>query len=242
MGSSDRFLSGGPDKDAPTSLVRDVDRLVHKLRTPLNSLSLNADLLGSVAEPKAGKEALFQRALKSLQTEVARLDRIAGDFQRYVSIGLQETKPIPMADVLRTAVAQAGEQGEPRGIHRITLSMPSDLPSVLGAPPLLAQALIELIHNALEASEEGKVRVEARAEGAEVQVDVSDEGKGIEYDEPEKIFELFLGGKQGHLGFGLTFARRVARTFAGEIALLKADGKGATFRMTLPAIQPGSTS
>jgi signal transduction histidine kinase len=236
---TDKFLSGGPDRDAPTSLARDVDRLVHKLRTPLNSLSLNADLLRSVALPKAGKEALFARALKSLQTEVGRLDQIAGNFQRYVSIAFSPSgpTPIPVAAVLRTAIAQAGESGEPRGFSRIRLVAPEKLPPVLGDGPLLAQALIEVIHNALEASEEGTVTVEASSDGKEVFVDVSDQGRGVEYQEPEKIFELFLGGKQGHLGFGLTYARRIARVHGGELTLAKNEPGGATFRLALPAIQ-----
>ena len=234
MDPKERFLSGGPEKDSPASLLRDVDRLVHKLRTPLNSLSLNADLLGSVSQAKPGKEALFARALKSLQTEVARLDKIAGDFQRYVSVGLGEPEPIPMADVLRTAIAQAGESGEPRGIARIDPKFPESLPSVHGDPPLLAQALIELIHNAHEINEEGRVVVEAGADGSSVWVDVTDSGPGVEYDDPQKIFELFLGGKQGHLGFGLTYARRIARMHGGELDLRQTSPKGATFRLTLP--------
>ncbi len=234
MDANDRFLSGGPDKDGPTSLLRDVDRLVHKLRTPLNSLSLNADLLGSVSQAKSGKEALFARALKSLQTEVSRLDKIAGDFQRYVSVGLGEVEPIAMADVLRAAVAQAGESGEPRGIGRIETKFPDSLPTVIGDPPLLSQAVIELIHNALEVSDDGKVLVEAGIDGERVFVDVTDRGSGIEYDDPQKIFELFLGGKQGHLGFGLTYARRIARVHSGDLVLHKTAPGGATFRLTLP--------
>lgn len=230
MSGRDRFISGGPDGDAPTSLTRDVDRLVHKLRTPLNSLSLNADLIASVSQPKAGKEALYNRSLKSLQTEVGRLDRIAGDFQRYVAAADPKPAPSNVADIVTGAVTEVREKSG-REIES------GDVPAatITADARLLTSAVVELLLNAVEASESGPVRVESRVAGGSFEVDVSDQAGGIEFQPPDRVFELFMGGRQGHLGFGLTYARRVARVHGGEVSIVRTGPEGTTVRMSVPA-------
>lgn len=230
MKPKDRFISGGPDGEAPTSLSRDVDRLVHKLRTPLNSLSLNADLIGTVSQPKAGKEALYGRALKSLQTEVTRLDTIAGDFQRYVGASIPKPTEVSIAELVTNAVAEASP---PEG-RKIDVS--SKLPSekVLVDPILVGGAIAELILNGIECSDSSAVKVSAKVDGSSFVIDVVDDGPGIDFDPPDRVFELFMGSKQGHLGFGLTYARRVARIHGGEVTIANSGKEGTTLRLTVP--------
>ena len=230
MSGRDRFISGGPDGDAPTSLTRDVDRLVHKLRTPLNSLSLNADLIASVSQPKAGKEALYNRSLKSLQTEVGRLDRIAGDFQRYVAAADPRPAPANVADLVKGAVTEVREKS---GREIEMGELPDGTITVDGR--LLTGAVVELLLNAVEASSEGPVRVESRLADGSFEVDVIDRAAGIEFDPPDRIFELFMGGRQGHLGFGLTYARRIARVQGGEVSIVRTGPEGTTMRLSVPA-------
>jgi signal transduction histidine kinase len=222
------FVSGGPDGTAPTSLSRDVDRLVHKFRTPLNSLSLNADLLGSVSLPKPGKDALYARALKSLQTEVSRLDKIAGDFQRYVGVFQLKPLKISISELLTNAIGEAGDGPKPEVIA------PKSIGPVDADPRLVVSALAELVKNAREAGGDGAVKIEVSDVPGAVQFDVVDRGTGVELDPPERAFELFFSVKQGHLGFGLTYARRIARAHDGDIVIAKTGKEGTTMRLTLP--------
>ena len=226
--SNELFVSGGPDGSAPTSLSRDVDRLVHKFRTPLNSLSLNADLLGSVSVPKPGKEALYGRALKSLQNEVARLDKIAGDFQRYVQASQIKPLNVSMSELVTNAIAEAGDGAAPE------VSLPSPPPVLEGDPRLLVSALAELVKNAREAKNEEVPRISVSTSDGTIEIDVSDTGSGIELDPVERAFELFFSVKQGHLGFGLTYARRIARAHGGDVTIQKTGKEGSTVRLSLP--------
>jgi signal transduction histidine kinase len=222
------FVSGGPDGTAPTSLSRDVDRLVHKFRTPLNSLSLNADLLGSVSLSKPGKDALYARALKSLQTEVSRLDKIAGDFQRYVGVFQLKPLKISITELLTNAIGEAGDGPKPDVV------VPKSIASVDADPRLVVSALAELIKNGREAGGDGSVKIEVTDAPDAVHFNVSDHGAGIELDPAERAFELFFSVKQGHLGFGLTYARRIARAHDGDITIAKTSKEGTTMRLTLP--------
>lgn len=225
--SRETFVSGGPDGSAPTSLTRDVDRLVHKFRTPLNSLSLNADLLASVSLTKPGKDALYGRALKSLQTEVSRLDKIAGDFQRYV--GASQLKPLRISfnELINNALQESGDGPKPDVTASRSLHVEAD-------PRLMVAALAELIKNARESGSDSAPRIEASETSDAVTIDVIDRGAGIELDPAERAFELFFSVKQGHLGFGLTYARRIARAHGGEISIVKTGKDGTTMRLSVP--------
>lgn len=225
--SRETFVSGGPDGSAPTSLTRDVDRLVHKFRTPLNSLSLNADLLASVSVAKPGKDALYGRALKSLQTEVSRLDKIAGDFQRYV--GVSQLKPLNISfnELFNNALQEAGDGPKPEVIAPKSLQIEAD-------PRLMVSALAELIKNARESGSDAAPKIEASETADAVNIDVMDRGTGIELDPAERAFELFFSVKQGHLGFGLTYARRIARAHGGDISIVKTGKDGTTMRLAIP--------
>lgn len=226
--SKETFVSGGPDGAAPTSLARDVDRLVHKFRTPLNSLSLNADLLGSVSVAKPGKEALYARALKSLQTEVSRLDKIAGDFQRYVGASSLKLLGISLNELMTNALSEAGDGAKPE------INAPKSVSPLQVDPRLFMSALAELIKNAREAGGEAAPRIDVTETASTVTIDVTDQGTGIDLDPAERAFELFFSVKQGHLGFGLTFARRIARAHGGDIVIAKTGKEGTTMRLTLP--------
>ena len=238
MPRKDHFESGGPDSDAPTSLVRDVDRLVHKLRTPLNSLSLNADLIATVSQPKPGKEALYQRAIKSLQTEVGRLDTIAGDFQDYVAASVPTLSEVPLGELVKTAAQDAqGEDGGKAngGAAKVETDIATPSTKIGGDARLLSSAIAELIANAFEAAPGAPVKVRARISGGDLQVDVEDAGGGFDFDPPDRAFELFMGSKQGHLGFGLTYARRIARLHGGDVTIVRSTKQGTVLRFAVPA-------
>ena len=228
LDSKETFVSGGPDGSAPTSLARDVDRLVHKFRTPLNSLSLNADLLGSVSAAKPGKEALYARALKSLQLEVGRLDKIAGDFQRYVSVSALKPLSVSLNELITGALAEGGDGPKPE------IVIPKTVTALQVDPRLFVSVLAELIKNARESGSDAAPRIEVSETGGVVVIDVTDQGTGIDLDPAERAFELFFSVKQGHLGFGLTFARRIARAHGGDITIAKTGKEGTTMRVTLP--------
>lgn len=97
--------------------------------------------------------------------------------------------------------------------------------------------LSNLLDNALQATgQAGTVRIEARAEGAWVQVQISDTGPGVDPKIAEQIFEPFFTTRsrgQG-TGLGLSMVRRVVGRYGGDVALLPSGPLGgATFRIRL---------
>ena len=67
---------------------------------------------------------------------------------------------------------------------------------------------------------------------------VADTGPGIAADPVERIFDPFFTTKQKGLGLGLAISRNIARAHGGELSAERGRGKGAIFRLELPAMQP----
>jgi signal transduction histidine kinase len=107
------------------------------------------------------------------------------------------------------------------------------------------QILVNLLSNAIKfTAAGGEIRVEARAHGDWVHLDVSDTGIGIPADRFEAVFEPFVqlargaaSGRDG-TGLGLAISRDLARAMGGDLTVESTPGVGSTFRLTLPAGSP----
>jgi two-component system C4-dicarboxylate transport sensor histidine kinase DctB len=102
----------------------------------------------------------------------------------------------------------------------------------------LEQILINLIQNALEAmaGRPGSIiRIDMRAVGDQVQIDVADNGPGVPEALADQLFMPFVTGREEGLGLGLAIARNIARDFGGELEPVATPLGGAAFRITLQA-------
>ncbi|WP_049889824.1 PAS domain S-box protein [Natronorubrum bangense] len=119
----------------------------------------------------------------------------------------------------------------------------ASLPAVCGDANQLRQVFQNLLSNALEYSGDGppQVHVSADRDGDEWTVSVHDEGIGMDPDETDRIFEVFqrLHSHDEHpgTGIGLALCRRIIERHGGDIWVETEPGEGATFSMTLPALE-----
>ena len=109
--------------------------------------------------------------------------------------------------------------------------------SVNADPELLAQALLNLLRNALRATTEVSdplvTLMFAREAGGQCRIEVRDNGPGIPEDRREDIFLPFYTTHKGGSGVGLSFARQVALAHGGSICALDAPEGGANIRMVI---------
>lgn len=112
------------------------------------------------------------------------------------------------------------------------------------------QVLINLLSNAVNVCRPGEGRVEIRlgVGGSFLQVDVRDNGPGIDPRDQEKVFEKFrqvgdtLTGKPHGTGLGLPISRRIVEHFGGRLWVTSDPGQGATFSFTLPLLRPAAAA
>ena len=120
-----------------------------------------------------------------------------------------------------------------------------DAPRVLGVANQLEMALINLTVNALYAmGRGGRLQIRTRSAGSNVEISVTDNGCGIPQAIRSKIFQPFVTTRpegQG-TGLGLSTVLRIVERHGGRIDFTTEEGKGTTFRVTLPAMAPGAVA
>jgi len=147
-------------------------------------------------------------------------------------------RPVDVADVLREAVA---EQAPVAGGHELEVEASSGL-VVCGVADDLHRIALNLIWNAIEHTPPGtSVRASARRDGAEVVMEVADDGPGIRAELREHVFERFVRGEgdgaaAGGSGLGLAIVRAVAEAHGGSARAGEAPEGGALVAVRLPAL------
>ena len=123
----------------------------------------------------------------------------------------------------------------------LEVTCPDALRASLNAP-LLEQALVNLIDNAIKFSAANStVRVEAQETGAEIVIRVMDQGGGIPPDHLDRIFERFYrvdagrSRKVGGTGLGLAIVKHIAQAHGGRVTVESTPGQGSIFSLHLPA-------
>jgi len=214
--------------------------LVHEIKNPLSTISLNLQLLLEDWQQGADspRERRTLKRLQTLERETSRLVALLEDFLRYahtLHIEPQPCQPNAIVQELLDLIAPRAAQG--RVQLRSTLA--PGLPAIQADPKLLRQALLNLLINALEAMPQGgELIVQTAPDAAGVQISVTDTGVGIPDHQLGKIFDLFFSTKEGGSGLGLATTRRIIQLHGGSIAVQSEVGKGTHFTVKLPAAPP----
>jgi len=209
--------------------------LAHQLRTPLATALLYSANLARPELPDAARARFASKATEQLK----RLERLIQDvllFARGESIGRDV---IPAAAL----IAEAAQTLEPlcrdKGVDFSVCAEVGEV-QIVGSRKALGGALLNLLENALQASEvrhdgSAKVCLKAVVYGRNVLIHVQDSGKGIAPEVQARIFEPFFTTRGQGTGLGLAIALGVARAHGGTIEVSSAPGQGSDFVLRLPA-------
>ena len=210
--------------------------LIHEIKNPLNTLSLNLQLL---AEDCAGAETQAERRtlkrIQRLQAETKRLNSILDDFMGFVRHQKLDLAERDVKRLVEGVVTFVRPELESKGIQlRASYGM---APRCRLDENLVKQALLNLILNAEQALEAGGTReimVRTAGEAPGVRIDVIDTGKGIRPGDEKRIFEAFYSTRKGGTGLGLPATRRIVEEHGGSIEVHSDRGRGTCFTVRLP--------
>ena len=208
--------------------------LAHEIRNPLNSLSLNMQMLEEEASHQGGAQ---KRLLAITRSELRRLERLATDFLSYAKPRALELEELPAVELLEQVLEVMGGEIQERGAV-VEIEDSSAGARVRVDRGQIKQLLINLTQNALAASEgagDAVIRLIARRAGMAVALEVVDTGPGIPEEDQERIFDLFFSTRKGGTGLGLAIVKRIARNHGAELEVDSRPGAGTTMRLLLPA-------
>jgi signal transduction histidine kinase len=223
-----------------TALGRLASAVAHEIRNPLNFINLSIDHLRERMVPAdPGSREDFERILRSMKTEISRLNRLVGDFLSFGKPMRLDTKAIDLGEVLRDVAALVAHKAKDQAITLDVFSEPG-LPSVTADPELLKTCFLNLMINAVDAMPEGgALSVEVSSvdgeEGRhEVEVTVADTGSGMTAEAIDAAFEPYFSTKDAGVGLGLALTRKIVGDHGGSIWLESAPGQGTVARIRLP--------
>ena len=221
-----------------------VANVSHEIKTPITAIKGFVETLsgGGVKDHKDTK-----RFLEIISKHVNRLEAIIDDLlslsriEKDAETGEIQLKEAGIKEVLDTAVQVCQPIAEAKGIHIEVLCDESYAARI--NPPLLEQAVVNLLDNAVKYSDENSVvRLEANLDDKEVIMAIIDKGRGIEKEHLPRLFERFYrvdrarSRRLGGTGLGLAIVKHIVQAHKGRILVESSPGKGSTFSIHLPRV------
>jgi signal transduction histidine kinase len=204
--------------------------VAHEVRNPLTGVR---SLAQRMAEEDLDADRV-RRYAAVIVDEVGRVDRIVRDLlavaRRESAVGWSG-EPTPLDPLFEDLALLTASRAERAGVR-----LRFDGGGVVATTPRepLAQALLNLVLNAIRHTPRGGVVEVAAQAGNGVEIAVRDQGPGVPVSERERIFEPFHSGGLGGTGLGLAVVRRLARELGWEVAVEDAPDRGAVFRLRIP--------
>ncbi|MBN2059461.1 MAG: HAMP domain-containing protein [Deltaproteobacteria bacterium] len=220
-----------------------VANVSHEIKTPITAIkgfveTLRDGALGDRGDAKRFLDIIAKHVdrLDAIIEDLLSLSRIEQDVERDMIV----LKEVMIRDVLFTAVQICQAKADSRNIS-LELSCEEALRARINAP-LLEQAVVNLLDNAIKYSEAGTaVKITADEKDKDIMISVRDQGCGIEEKHLSRLFERFYrvdkarSRKAGGTGLGLSIVKHVVQAHRGRIDVNSIPGKGSTFSIYLPA-------
>jgi signal transduction histidine kinase len=234
-----------------TQQMEFVATVTHELRTPLTVIRSAAQNLSAGVVDDA---AQTRRYGDLIDTEGRRLSEMVEQVLDYAGLNdrrLRNGSSSDVGELVRDVAASFETLGAADRVH-LEVQIDDGLPPVLGDARALRRAVENLLTNALKYGGAGgwigvQVRRAAgRSQHGDIQISVSDRGRGIDPADLPHIFEPFYRGAhavkdqiQGN-GLGLSLVKRIADVHGGQVTVKTAPGEGATFTISLRGSEAGA--
>jgi signal transduction histidine kinase len=209
--------------------------MAHEIRNPLGGIQLYASLLAKDVSDRPASRQLVEK----ISAGVRRLESLVSQVLHFTREINANVVLMDLAEVVDQTVELAQHHAAAKRI-RVNVEGPRPMP-VRADPTLIGQALLNLLLNAIEATERHDapidVRYEApRAEDSDARqfrLVVRDQGTGIPSQVLDRIFNPFFTTKDSGTGLGLAIVHRVVEAHDGTVTATNVEDGGAKFEIRI---------
>lgn len=210
--------------------------VAHEIKNPLAAMSIHTQLLRK-AFTKKGSLTLedAEEYIRVIEEETETLNKIAVDFLFAVKPMDAELRLSSLNDIVEEVVSFLLPEAEENNII-CEEKLDNFIPYLMLDERLVKQALLNLIQNAFSAMEgkSGKLFIKTMQDGDNVLLRVKDNGKGIEKDKLDKIFEPYYTTRAKGTGLGLTLVYKIMKEHGGDVHVSSILDVGTTFELSFP--------
>ncbi len=207
---------------------------------------LAAGIAHEVGNPLTSISSLVQMAQRRSQDSYTqeKLDLVSGQLQR-IQTTLRElidfSRPaatervwVAPEEIIREALNIAKYYKRTRG-KKIETYLPPDLPTIFVVRDQLVQAVLNLVLNAIDATERGgHIEVMGKKVDRELWIEIRDDGQGIKEADAQRLFQPYFTTKPHGTGLGLFVTQKLVADHGGRVRFDSKPGKGTVFRIHLP--------
>ncbi|KAA0252456.1 MAG: HAMP domain-containing protein [Acidobacteria bacterium] len=215
-------------------------RMAHEIKNPLTPIRLAAERMARKARaarqatPVATEPVLsaVEEGAAAIVEEVRTLSGLVDAFGHFARLPAADLKPTDLGAIVQQVVTLFSASP---GV-RVTSEVPAGLPEVQADAEQLKRALLNLVDNAVAASQpRGAVVVTASVEGSAARLTVADDGPGIPPEDRDRVFDPAFSTKPRGTGLGLSITARIAAEHRGRVWVEENRPRGCRFLLEWPA-------
>ncbi|MEW6409726.1 MAG: HAMP domain-containing sensor histidine kinase [Nitrospirota bacterium] len=205
--------------------------IAHEIRTPLSTIRAELEgMLDGIIPTDRDNLASINEEIERLKRILNGIDDLSAAEASRVSLNKRH---LDMNELVSSTVDRMSRLFSEKGVA--IEFIPAGKIYLSADPDRLCQIIINLLKNALNATERGgKVTVMTGYLNKNAFVSIEDTGHGIKNEDKPFIFERFYKGKVGGLGIGLTIAKELAEAHGGRIEVESEPAKGSKFIVIIP--------
>jgi two-component system phosphate regulon sensor histidine kinase PhoR len=225
--------------------IRNVERIKkdfvinvsHELRTPLTAIKGYVETLEEEVDEKA------KEYLEIIKRHTDRLILIIKDLLLLSELEEKEvemeTEKVDIKNLIENILTIFEQKLKEKKL-KVELKVLNKVPTIQGDPFSLEQMFINIIDNAVNYTEEGKIEISLKKEDKKLSVEIEDTGAGIPEEHIPRVFERFYvvdksrSRSLGGTGLGLSIVKHIAQQHSGEVKVESTLGKGTKFTVLLP--------
>lgn len=217
-------------------------QMAHQVNQPLTAIVTYCAAAQRSLQSGAGDPSRLREWVDAIGEEAQRVSAIVRGLREFVRWGKMAAVPLDIAEVVAGVVGVLRPDADRKRV-KLSVETRPDLPRVLADRVLIAQVLLNLVRNAIEAvwaepPERRRVVVSLVPEGHRVTVSVADAGPGVDPELAGRLFNSFVTTKPDGLGIGLSITRSIVEAHGGQLRYEPAPSGGAVFSFSLRRSAP----
>jgi len=211
--------------------------LAHEMMQPLQVILMTAQ--NCQHDIKQGRMNNIAEDLDDIVQTVKRIDQIITHLHLLFSDRKEKIESVAINDVINNSLELFNKQLQTRGIE-IKTELAPDLALIKADKIQLEQVMINLINNSRDAlvvadCEHKQIIIRTHMTGNKVEIEVEDNGIGIDENQQAEIFQAFTTHKEKGVGLGLYLSKNIIDAYNGEIHLNSKVGQGTCFLLSFPS-------
>ena len=213
--------------------------IAHEIRNPLNSISLNIQLIKEwILKPEVSQKEMIE-TVDNVLSEINRLNDLIRYFLKFSRLPEPELIVGNIDSCVQQALKLLYEQAKRLNVDIIeNLSKTSE---ILMDKNLLSQAIYNICLNGIQAMKSqggGRLEISSFDTSGYVMLEIKDNGHGFLTETKDKLFELFFTTKEDGSGLGLPIANQIIEKHDGKIVAENNLDRGACFSIYFPIYKP----